>query len=84
MVPQGEEMMTKCDACNEYIMTALRTVEGVDKSKIPDEFMVYVAQRSKSFVDAGLLVDEQGWLRPTKRGLLHADGMAAELFVNKQ
>ena len=84
MVPHGEEMLTKCDACNEYIMTALRTVEGVDKSKIPDEFMEYVAQRSKSFVDAGLLVDEQGWLRPTKRGLLHADGMAAELFVNKQ
>ena len=82
MVPHGEETLTERDAFNEYIMTALRTVEGIDKSMVPDKFSEHVAQRSKGFVDAGLLVDGQGWLRPTEKGLLHADGMAAALFVD--
>lgn len=80
-VPHGEECLTECDACNEYIMTALRTIEGIDMSMIPDKYLDNVIRQSRDFVKAGLLIDDNEWLRPTKSGLLHADGMAAQMFI---
>src|SRR5574344_342694 len=80
----GEETLTQADAFNEYLMTALRTVEGIDKKLINQWFESMadtLTQRVKRFVAAGLLIETTTAYKPTANGLLHADGMASELFI---
>ena len=83
--PFEEELLTAEDAFNEYVMTSLRTVEGIDKNILNMLFPSgnYTAWLSKvnRFVDSGLLVDTATHLLPTPEGLLHADGISASLFL---
>ena len=37
-IPYEEELLTKTQRLNEYIMVALRTMEGVDLEKVSVEF----------------------------------------------
>jgi len=80
-VPHEEEELTLRDAHNEYLMTALRTTDGIDKRRILPSFSVAFARRVRPFVEAGLLVETPAAYRPTSDGLLHADGIASDLFV---
>ena len=77
---EDEELSLK-DAHNEYLMTALRTVEGIEKRLIVQPFSNRLQQTIQRFVAAGLIIDTPTHYRPTPEGLLHADGIAAELFV---
>lgn len=79
-VPHEEEQLTLRDAHNEYLMTALRTVEGIDKALVPRPFARALATKIQKYVDSGLLADTPTHYRPTPVGLLHADGIAADLF----
>ena len=79
-VPHEEEQLTLRDAHNEYLMTALRTVEGIDKALVPPPFARALATKIKKYVAAALLADTPTHYRPTPAGLLHADGLAADLF----
>ena len=79
-VPHEEEQLTLRDAHNEYLMTALRTVEGIDKALVPRPFARALATKIQKYVDSGLLADTPTHYRPTPDGLLHADGIAADLF----
>lgn len=78
------EELTPADLYNEYVMTALRTAKGVEKSvlerRFPD-FAPHFAQKVRQYVQRGLLTDDGTAFRPTPQGLLMADGMAAECFV---
>ncbi len=80
-VPHEEEQLTLRDAHNEYLMTALRTVEGIDKSQVLRPFAKDLDAKIKKYIAAGLLLDTPTHYRPTEAGLLHADGIAAELFA---
>ena len=71
------ETLSAADACNEYVMTALRTSDGIEKAKASS----LDADKMQGFVEAGWVEETDTHWRPTKQGLLHADGMAAELFV---
>ena len=78
------EELTAADLYNEYVMTALRTVKGVEKSVLERRFPVFAphfAQKVRQFVQRGLLTDDGTAFRPTPHGLLMADGMAAECFA---
>lgn len=75
-----KEEIGSVDAFNEYIMTALRTTEGISKSMIVSPFDTYLQKETVRFVRNGLLEDTGSHFRPTHEGLLHADGIAAELF----
>ena len=79
-VPHEEEQLTLRDAHNEYLMTALRTVEGIDKALVSPPFARALATKIKKYVAAALLADTPTHYRPTPAGLLHADGLAADLF----
>lgn len=80
-IAHEEEELGLKDAYNEYVMTALRTVEGIDKGVVPPPFAVRLAQRIHRFIDEGLLVETPTHYRPTAEGLLHADGIAVALFA---
>ncbi len=73
---QGEHL-TDTDAYNELLMTALRTVRGLPVSAVPEE----EKKKLQPYLDCSWLVLQDGFYRPTTEGLLHADGMAASLFV---
>ena len=72
-----EETLTATDAYNELLMTALRTVRGLPVSAVPEE----EKKKLQPYLDCSWLVLQDGFYRPTPEGLLHADGMAASLFV---
>ena len=79
-VPFGEEHLSGIDAFNEYVMTALRTVDGIDKSMIQSEYRDYLSKSIVPFLRRGLVVETENAYRPTAEGLILADGIAAELF----
>ena len=78
--PHDEEQLTLRDAHNEYLMTALRTVEGIDKSLVPKPFYKSLQSKIGKYLSASLVEDTGTHYRPTAEGLLQADGIAAELF----
>lgn len=78
------EELTAADLFNEYVMTALRTANGVEKSVLEQrfhDFASHFAEKARQFVLRGLLTDDGTAFRPTPQGLLMADAMAAESFV---
>ena len=83
-LPSESEMLSITDRYNEYIMTGLRTIWGVSLKRIADDFgsnyRDYLCQQIQPFLIGGLLVVEDGLLRPTKKGKFLTDGIASDLF----
>ena len=80
-IDHEEEELGLKEAHNEYLMTALRTTAGIDKRLVASPFAKRLAQEIQKFVSQGLLTETATHYQPTQQGLLHADGIAAELFV---
>jgi len=83
-IPFEEERLTNIQRLNEYIMTSLRTQEGLDLMYVEKKFGADASQQlhknsSKYISGQKLLVNEQ-WLQLTREGKLFADGIAADLF----
>ncbi len=76
IVPFEKEELTPTQQLNEYIMTALRTIEGIQLAIAGDELL----QKSKKYIDSGLLKREKNSLVLTREGKLLADGIASGLF----
>lgn len=79
------ERLTEIQSFNEYIMTALRTTAGIDKSTLPQiatqifdkQFRPAVEQQ----IQLGLLTESATHIIPTHDGLLQADGIATKLMI---
>ena len=73
------------DRYNEYVMTGLRTIWGVDLDKVASEYgenyLTYVNQQASKFLEQGLLMLEDCRLLTTKKGKFLADGIASDLFM---
>ncbi len=83
-LPMEIETLSTTDRYNEYVMTGLRTIWGVDLARIESEFgknyLKYLNQQSSKFVEQGFLVVDDGKLLTTKKGKFLADGIASDLF----
>jgi len=79
-IPFEKETLTDAQKMNEYIMISLRTIEGLDLNKVQISEIKVVSQK---FINEGKIVEENNFLKLTKKGKLFADGIAAELFVEK-
>ena len=77
-----KEILTQSQKANEYIMTSLRTMEGIDINKIPEAMSYEVQAASKKFIESGKLTLKENKLILTKEGKLFADGIAADLFID--
>lgn len=75
------ENLTDADAYNELLMTSLRTVKGLSLLSVPEEYNERLHQGMRPYVDCGWIVLKDNHYSPTAEGLLHADGMASELFI---
>lgn len=80
-----EETLTEADAFNELLMTALRTTRGLRVCDVPEGQRERLHRKMQPYIECGWIVvgSDAGGRRyvPTAEGLLHADGMAAALFV---
>jgi oxygen-independent coproporphyrinogen III oxidase len=84
MIPSTKEILTATQQVNEYIMTSLRTMEGIS--------LVQIANRFGDVIPNQIMLDAQPWIREgllqlvdenlilTRSGKLMADRIAADLF----
>jgi oxygen-independent coproporphyrinogen III oxidase len=84
ILPFEEEALTATQQLNEYIMTALRTMEGVSTTLISIKFGEEAANKikaaSRKYLDTGKIILQHNKIILTKEGKLFADGIAADLF----
>lgn len=83
-VPFEQEVLTDRQRMNEYIMTALRTMEGIDLTYVKNLYGEQEVQRllreSRKYIDQHKILRHDNRLQLTMEGKLFADGIAAELF----
>jgi oxygen-independent coproporphyrinogen III oxidase len=78
------EVLTPDQQLNEFIMISLRTMEGMDLERLArnwgKEKAVIVEEKLKPYADNGLINRNESNISLTEKGMLLADGIAAELF----
>ena len=79
------EELTVDDRYNEYIMTSLRTIWGCNLDYIRSNFGENYAEKFENgvqkHISSGKMYQKDGNYILTDKGMLFADGIAAELFV---
>ncbi len=85
ILPSETEVLTTTQQLNEYIMTSLRTIEGLDLIHVDQAFgpkaLQHIERTIGKYQRTGKISRENGALRLTPEGKLFADGIAADLFV---
>lgn len=83
-LPLEIEDLSQSDRYNEYIMTGLRTIWGVDIDRVKQEFgetyFKYLMHESQRFIADDLMVLTDGILTITDKGKFLSDGIASDLF----
>lgn len=82
-VPYEKEILTAAQQLNEYIMTSLRTIEGLNLELLKSRFQLdgkEIIKKAQRFVNAGEIEKLGNALVLTRKGKLLADGIAAALF----
>lgn len=83
-VPFEVEQLTPVQQLNEYIMTSLRTLEGLDLGRVgsfePGVQRQELRDKCKKYFESGKMIEENNFLKLTNEGKLFADGIAADLF----
>lgn len=77
------EELTVAQKLNEYIMTSLRTLEGMDYRRVESYFTNSQREILSRLESQGKLKMEEDRIRLTREGKLFADGIAAELFIDQ-
>lgn len=84
-LPQDIEELTATDQYNEYVMTRLRTQQGLSLAKVKDVFgqkmYTYLLQQARSHINDHFLFQEGDRLYVTKKGKFLSDGIASDLFM---
>ncbi len=84
IVPFEIETLTSTQKINEYIMTGLRTVEGIQlhhlKNLSGEKIAADIIIDAQKFIYQNLMESKNEALVLTQKGKLFADGIAADLF----
>lgn len=87
VIPFETEILTPAQKLNEWIMTSLRTKEGLrfNSTIFPQNHKIFETLKKKSsrFQEQKLLFEDRDALILTNQGKLYADGIAAELFFEE-
>lgn len=83
-LPKEKEILTPTQQLNEYIMTSLRTMEGIDLKRAETKFgrskKEALIQQVQKHISAGTVIEQANRIILTNEGKLFADGIAADLF----
>ena len=80
----GIEVLSRADLYNEYIMTGLRTVEGVSAATLRNQFAEFepdFIENARALISSGKIVFDGSIWKLTREGKLFADRIAADLFA---
>lgn len=86
-IPAEKEILTNRERVNEYIMTSLRTMWGIQISKLEKEFShVYpeIIKYTQQFIDKGWVNKTEKSICLTTEGKLYADYISSELFIEDE
>jgi oxygen-independent coproporphyrinogen-3 oxidase len=83
-IPFEKETLTETQKMNEYIMTSLRTIEGLNLDAVPETLRPGIHDASKRYLDTGLIIEEEKHLKLSSEGKLVADGIASALFLEAE
>ncbi len=79
------ELLSLTDQFNEYVMTSIRTMWGIDLEKIKKKYGSKLAGQTllaiKPFVKQQQVILQNNHIILTQQGKLFADGIAASLFI---
>ena len=85
-IPFEKEILTASQKYNEYIMTGLRTIWGVNlkevKLKFGEEFLSYLNKNSQKYIADKTMELKENALILTEKGKFLADGIASDLFFD--
>ncbi|HEY1025955.1 MAG TPA: radical SAM family heme chaperone HemW [Sphingobacteriaceae bacterium] len=85
-IPAEMEILSTADRVNEYIMTSLRTMWGLDLSKVDADFgyacRTGIERSVREFIEKGHVVENAGILTLSSEGKLFADHIASQLFID--
>lgn len=81
-----EETLTPAQQLNEYVMTALRTLEGIQLTDnrwlgADEKLQQQTLRSARKWQQQGKLLLHPTTIQLTREGRLYADGIAADLFV---
>lgn len=86
-IPFEMEILSLNDQFNEYIMTSLRTMWGIDLMKIEGEFGSKIKTKllasADEYISKSWLAFADNKLNLTQEGKLYADLIASELFITE-
>jgi oxygen-independent coproporphyrinogen-3 oxidase len=84
-IPFEIEELSKADHANEFLMTGLRTSWGVDLKMMIEEHQYDLLEHQKNKIELlirnNLAFIEDGFLKLSANGLLLADKISSELFI---
>jgi oxygen-independent coproporphyrinogen III oxidase len=81
VIPSEREILTPVQKTNEYIMTSLRTSEGLNLAGMDEDVRNNLMEGLKKYVGRGLVQQKGECFILTREGKLLADGIAADLFL---
>ena len=80
-----EDYLSEEDRINEYILTSLRTIWGVDtrwlENKYSYDLLLQQGDKLKTFKEQGVIQIEDGFITLSDKGKLLADYIASKLFI---
>ena len=86
LLPFEYELLQPRDVLNEYIMTSLRTMEGLDLVYVSTRFGTgngsMLEKNAVEYIQSGQMIRSDEKLVLTKKGKLYADGIASALFFD--
>jgi len=84
-IPYTAEDITPDMAYNEYVITSLRTVWGIDMDYIKQNFgdnrYTFLMNESSKFIDSRQLAIENNKITLTKKGQFVADNIMSDLMI---
>lgn len=84
-LPLETETLSFADRFNEYVMTSLRTMWGIDLNKVESDFgqdlLKHLLHESDDYLEQGAIErTSENFLRLTRSGKLLADRIASDIF----
>lgn len=85
IIPFEKEILTRTQKINEFVMTSLRTIEGLDLNFIKNNFSIQEKNRIENLIKEKVK-EENYFIKNNKiiltdKGKLFADAIAVELFL---
>jgi oxygen-independent coproporphyrinogen-3 oxidase len=75
------EQLSRENIYNEYILTRIRTAEGLDLFSVPESFRAHLVRCAEKHLERGHLEQEGNYYRLTRKGKFIADRVTVDLFL---